>query len=75
MQQARQNAEPAPWAAVALAAILCAAAPACSSLNLRGQQSRDDAAEWMGNFRSKDPPGQRFGWSAQAQEIESHLGK
>ena len=51
--------------------------PACSACNLnrfRGEGFKGETKEWGGSLRPQGNAADHAGFSAKAQEIESHLG-
>lgn len=58
----------------ALTVIACTSWLGCASEQLAGDQLHDDTARWTQGLRPRGEPGQKFGASAKAREIEENLG-
>ena len=56
------------------AAFLLVAGPGCKLDRLRGEGFSGETKEWGKGLRPEGNPGDHAGFSAKAQEIESHLG-
>jgi len=46
----------------------------CAGVNLKGDNFTDDYARWGEKQRPSGPPGEVFGLSTKAQQIERNLG-
>ena len=58
----------------AAVALLCIAVAGCAPVNLRGEGFEDASANWGEHLRPTGPPGDVWGTSTRAQQIEQNLG-